>query len=190
MLIERDREKLLHALVFFSKNVRHAGKTKLFKLLNFLDFLHFQKTGRSVTGQQYYAWKMGPVPKALNNEWDEPTPEFNQHFVKGSTTFPGGRTRQTLTPRVEFNEDLFSPFELSLMQALAKRHFNDTAQDVSELSHFETGPWHEVWEVQGDRQAEIPYELVLLRRGAKEDMELLEIAKEYEAIRENYKRHQ
>jgi hypothetical protein len=33
MLISRDREKLVHAIVYFARNTRHCGKTKLFKLL-------------------------------------------------------------------------------------------------------------------------------------------------------------
>lgn len=186
MLIERDREKLLHALIYFSESVLYPGKTKLFKLLNFLDFLHYEKTGRSVTGQQYFAWKMGPVPKALDKEWEHPTTEFNEHLAKGTQRFPSGKVRHTLSPRRKFDEDLFSPFELKLMRQLAKDHFRDNARDMSELSHFKTGPWHEVWEVRGDHFEEIPYDLVLQRRGSDKDMEILEIAKEYEAIQQNY----
>jgi len=62
MLISRDREKLVNAIVFFAGNTRYCGKTKLFKLLYLLDFHHFRETGRSVTGLEYRAWKHGPVP--------------------------------------------------------------------------------------------------------------------------------
>ena len=43
---------------------------KLFKLLYLLDFEHFRQTGRSVTGLEYRALKMGPVPSELFQQWD------------------------------------------------------------------------------------------------------------------------
>jgi len=38
---------------------------KLFKLLYFLDFVHFKNYGTTVTGMEYSAWKMGPVPESF-----------------------------------------------------------------------------------------------------------------------------
>ena len=40
-------------------------KTKLFKLLYYLDFIHFKKYGFSVIGYSYIAMPYGPVPKEL-----------------------------------------------------------------------------------------------------------------------------
>ena len=65
MHIDHSREKLIQSVIFFSKNVRKLGKIKLFKILYFLDFMHFKDTGRSVTELNYSAWKMGPVPVQL-----------------------------------------------------------------------------------------------------------------------------
>src|SRR5688500_15970622 len=67
------REKLLNAIVFFAANTRYCGKTKLYKLLYLLDFEHYKATGRSVTGLEYYAWQMGPVPAKLDGQLDEPS---------------------------------------------------------------------------------------------------------------------
>jgi hypothetical protein len=50
MLITHERDKLINAIIFFAKNTRFLGKTKLCKLLYFLDFEHFKETGRPVTG--------------------------------------------------------------------------------------------------------------------------------------------
>jgi uncharacterized phage-associated protein len=72
VIITHEREKLIQAINFFARNTRKCGKTKLFKLLYFLDFEHFKLTGRSVTGLSYNAWKMGPVPVALFNEIEQP----------------------------------------------------------------------------------------------------------------------
>lgn len=59
MLITHDREKLINTIIYFAIHVKKCGKIKLFKLLYFLDFEHYKQTGRSVTGLDYYAWKMG-----------------------------------------------------------------------------------------------------------------------------------
>ena len=82
MINNRHREKLLNALVYFTSNVNHAGKTKLFKLLYSMDFLHFEKTGRSVTGLKYFAWEKGPVPVELYDEWKSPARDFNEALTR------------------------------------------------------------------------------------------------------------
>src|SRR3990172_2038157 len=42
MLLSHEREKLINAIIFFADNTRFLGKTKLCKLLYFLDFGHFK----------------------------------------------------------------------------------------------------------------------------------------------------
>ena len=68
MLINSERQKLIHAIIYFASNTRACSKIKMFKLLYFLDFEHFKTTGRSVTGLKYSAWKFGPVPTSLVSE--------------------------------------------------------------------------------------------------------------------------
>ena len=72
ILMDFSREKLINAIVFFLKTTKFCGKIKLFKLLYFLDFLHFKQTAMPVTGLRYYAWEMGPVPRDLFFELNNP----------------------------------------------------------------------------------------------------------------------
>src|SRR3990170_4026398 len=65
------REKLLQAILFFATNVHYPSKVKIFKLLFFLDFEHFNETGKSVTNLKYYAFPFGPVPGDLHDEIEE-----------------------------------------------------------------------------------------------------------------------
>lgn len=183
---ERQRLKLLNALIYFSENVLWPGKVKLFKLLYFLDFIHFEQTGRSVTGLTYNAWPKGPVPEDLNDEWKRPSVDFSEHVIRFNQELKGGKERHAIKKKKDFRPQIFTERELALMNSLAKRHFRDTADEMSDASHFETGPWDEIYKVQGRKQAEIPYELALLRRGNPEDMEVLEVAKEYEELMSNY----
>lgn len=50
MIVTREREKLLAAMVYFCHKTKHCHTLKLFKLLNLLDFEHYRQTGRSVRG--------------------------------------------------------------------------------------------------------------------------------------------
>ena len=186
MLVSRQREKLLNALIYFCENVLYPGKTKLYKLLHYLDFLHYQETGRSVTGLDYYAWERGPVPVALHEELERPKPDFIEHLLKQAQSLKNDKTRQALRARKQFRSELFSPFELELIRMLAKRHFRHSADEMSEGSHFETGLWHQVWEVEQRKQGKIPYKYVLKRRGNKDDQGTLERAADIKAFEEQF----
>lgn len=183
---ERQRLKLLNALIYFSENVIWAGKVKLFKLLYFLDFMHFEQTGRSVTGLTYFAWPLGPVPEELNNEWQAPAQDFNAHLNRINHTLRTGEERQAVQVLKSFRAEIFTERELGLLESLAKKHFRDTAKNMTDASHFETGPWDEIYNMQGRKQMEIPYDLALSRRGNADDMEVLKMAKEYEDLTSNY----
>lgn len=68
MVKSRGREKLINVAIYFATNTRSCGKIKLIKLLYLLDFEHYRQTGASVTGLEYHAMKMGPVPMDLYQE--------------------------------------------------------------------------------------------------------------------------
>ena len=81
MLINHERQKLINAIIYFANNTRYLGKIKLCKLLYFLDFEHFKQTGRPVTGLDYFAWPMGPVPVSLYNETSSPEPDMGSQIL-------------------------------------------------------------------------------------------------------------
>ena len=61
-------QKILNGIKYFVKTTKNVGRTKLFKLLYFWDFLNFKRYGKSVTGYDYYTFPFGPVPKVLYDE--------------------------------------------------------------------------------------------------------------------------
>src|ERR1700730_10448814 len=68
MIVSREREKLINAIIYFVRSTKHCHTLKLFKLLNFLDFEHYRQTGQTVTGLTYAAFPHGPVPPSLFDE--------------------------------------------------------------------------------------------------------------------------
>jgi len=184
MLTDYQRNKLINAVLYFASNTKFCGLTKLFKLLYFLDFEHYKLTGRSVTGLDYYAWKMGPVPVALYDEMAAPEPDLAEKIVLKSKPTKYKKPLIQIEPKSEFDSSHFSKRELRLMESLAKEYCNALADDLVEATHIETLPWHQVFNVERRKQAEIPYEYAL-RKDEKEIMGF--IKKENDEIVQNYR---
>src|SRR5258708_1136939 len=139
MIVSRDREKLIHAMVFFCRHTKHCHTLKLFKLLNLLDSEHFRQTGRTVTGLKYYAWQQGPVPSELWNELDKGPSEDLRHALTVTTrrdSVTRSVDRRDLKPKIEVNRKLFSRRELDIMRKLALFFDDARGEDMSELSHM------------------------------------------------------
>lgn len=172
MLLSHEREKLINAIIFFANNTRFLGKTKLCKLLYFLDFGHFKETGRSVTGMDYYAWKMGPVPVDLYEEVEAPEPDMADkvEFIEQPTKRGSMLTVRALAA---IDESLFSKRELRIMRSLAEEYRDRLAEDMAEATHLENQPWHKIYIEEGKRQEVIPYELALRKQEAEEMLQVI-----------------
>lgn len=158
------RDRLLHAIIFFTKKTDYCYKTKLFKLLFLLDFGIYKQTGRSVTGLQYFAWEMGPVPRDLFEELFNPRPDLTSALSIRSTpeTDPDFKDKRLkIRPREKFDESLFTKRELKMMYELAEVYRHARASQMIEVTHLKNQPWHQVYEVQKRIQAPIPYKLAL-----------------------------
>ena len=180
MLISRDREKLVNAIVFFARNTRHCGKTKLFKLLYLLDFYHFREAGRSVTGLEYHAWKNGPVPFALVQEWDD----LEADLAAAIEIVPErviDYDRQRVVPKIAFDDSHFTKRELRLMQELAHRHHDEMTKPLIGLTHEERGPWDKIWDGSRGNNERIPYALAVPDDDPNREA-VLEAAREFDAI--------
>lgn len=163
MLVNHEREKLINTIIFFANHTRFLGKTKLCKLLYFLDFEHYKETGRSVTGMEYFAWKMGPVPVDLYEEVDMPEPD-----MANKVEFAQKQTRRgtmlAVTPLSDFDNSYFSKRELRIMHSLADEYRDTLSEDMIEATHLENQPWHKIYVEEGKRQGHIPYNLALRRQ--------------------------
>lgn len=215
MLITHEREKLIEAIKYFAGHTKHCGLTKLFKLLFFLDFDHFRETGRSVTGLNYEAWSMGPVPADLYSEIKgAPRADMNAHLriedhkeierdieVKGiddSLNTFGSEAPRTITRKArvpaniwtlkQFNSKFFSKRELRLLEQIAFIYKELTAEQISEVSHLKGKPWH-VTKTKHGLKAPIDYMLALneQREGAPSKEEILSRIEERQAVLQAFK---
>ncbi|MDZ7753237.1 MAG: Panacea domain-containing protein [Gammaproteobacteria bacterium] len=183
MLVHRSKEKLRNAIIYFVQNTKYCGKTKLFKLLYFLDFEHFSQTGRSVTGLEYFAWPKGPVPVEIFDEVESPGPILEGVVEVTKRTAYNGNVINDIAPLQGFSGEHFSKREMKLLVGLSKEYANSYADDMVEATHLENLPWHQIYEVEGQKQHLIPYELALKK--SEYDQALKNIIDDKE-FKENY----
>ena len=149
MLINHNREKLLNALIYFSKNTRVCGKTKLFKLLYFLDFIHFRETGKSVTGLNYYAWDKGPVPQDLFHELKQPDKDLKETVILLNKSDDEDDKLCRVIAKKPFDPKFFSKREMKIMKDLSFIFKDALAKDMVEVTHLIGTPWDKTIKEKG-----------------------------------------
>ena len=166
--------------MYFASNTRNCGKVKLFKLLYLLDFTHFRETGRSVTGLEYRAWKIGPVPLELMQEWDE----LEADMASAVSIVPetvSDFIRERVVPKVAFDDSVFTRRELRLMHELSAHFADELTKPLIGFTHEERGPWDEIWDGGRGNNERIPYTLAVQDSDPSRDA-ILESAREYDGI--------
>jgi uncharacterized phage-associated protein len=180
MMVSHERDKLINAIVFFAQNTKYCGKIKLIKLLYLLDFEHFRQTGRSVTGMDYLAWKMGPVPLAFFQEWEDPEVDL----IAAIDIVPEkviDHMRERVVPKVAFDSSHFTKRELRIMAELADRFRDNLSKPMVDVTHTERGPWEKIWDGGRGNSERIPYSLAIADDEPHRDA-ILASAREYAGI--------
>jgi uncharacterized phage-associated protein len=146
MIVTHHREKLINAIIYFATHTKYCGKTKLLKLLYFLDFKHFKQTGRSVTGLDYFAWQMGPVPRDLFEELsDEMNPDLRAAIHKLAE-----EGFQKIRPKKRFDDQYFTKKEMELLEQISFIFEDAKADDMVESTHLENEPWDQTLKQKGE----------------------------------------
>lgn len=161
MIVSRSREKLINAIVFFASNTAMCGKTKLFKLLYLLDAEHFKKTGRTVTGLNYYAWELGPVPVSLAEEWLNWDNDL-AHAITIQLEDLGLRNPlEKVVPQRQFDDSHFSRREKELLEEISQRFRLSSAKELVAYVHRPGSPWATIWKDGSGFNELIPHDLAL-----------------------------
>ena len=181
ILINHNREKLLNALVYFSKNTNFCGKTKLFKLLYFLDFIHFRETGKSVTGLNYYAWDKGPVPQDLFHELKQPDKDLKDTIALLKQSDDEDNKLCKVISKRPFDPKYFSKREKKIMQDLSFVFKETLAKDMVEITHLTGTPWDKTMKERGPGK-QIAYSLAV--DGSKGSLTSEEIKERMSEVKE------
>lgn|GEM_PF-921541 len=131
---------------------RHFGATKLNKILFFADFLFYQKSGRSITGQDYQRLPSGPAPRLLPVR--QTLVDAGDLAVRERLTH--GRTQLRTIAIREVDLSGFGGDEIAVVDHVIRVLWDHSAAEASDLSHTLTG-----WRLARDGET-IPYETVFL----------------------------
>lgn len=146
MIVTYHRQKLINAIIYFATHTKFCGKTKLLKLLYFLDFKHFKQTGKSVTGQDYFAWQMGPVPRDLFEELSGNM----QPDMKAAIQELPEEGFQKIRPKKRFDDQYFSKKEMQLFEDISFIFQDAKADDMVESTHLQNEPWDRTLKQKGE----------------------------------------
>lgn len=158
-----NEEKYRNAILYFARHVRQVGRTKLWKLMYYLDFDHFERYGTSVTGEQYQKWTNGPVPvvgletvrrmEAMGDIEVNPEPTGLQYPLLKVHALR------------DYDRSVFSPTEWEMLQAVARKWKFHSAHEMSNATHGEQ-PW-----IQAEPNGLLDYALASQRGSEQSEAE-------------------
>lgn len=132
-------EKYKNAILYFAKNLtpQQLGKTKLAKLLYYLDFISYRDTKENVTGALYYKQEYGPLAQDLtemiSNLVSEKKLEINRVVV-------GEKQKDQFHTLKDPEENIFNDYEQTLLRKLLNK-YADTPTDVMVAKSHLEAPW-------------------------------------------------
>jgi putative zinc finger/helix-turn-helix YgiT family protein len=134
-------KKLREMIIYFTASIK-PWKTKMNKLLFYADFVNFRKTCFSISGAQYRAIDMGPVPNNFNSIFEFAADHEDINIQQKS--FPSGALGEQFLPNPErkFNAELFNEDELASLKEVEAKFKNTSVSDIIETSHREKA-WYE-----------------------------------------------
>lgn len=111
-------EKIRQLISYLKEKDPSIGKTKLMKMLYFIDFTSYERTGRAVTDDTYKHLPFGPVPSKVFESYEE----------------------QYETAPIAADLHLINTVELEIIDAVIKEFGGKTRQELINITHNEL-PW-------------------------------------------------
>lgn len=147
---EPQFDKIACIITFFSSQMK-SFKTKLNKLLFFSDFLHYSKTGFSITGLTYRAIQLGPVPAEYDKLYMKLADEGKIYIDE--VLIHGDNYAEIINGKEEYNENIFSDKEKEILNTIIKEFKSNTSKEIVELSHQ-----YNAWEDNQEQRKLINYQ--------------------------------
>lgn len=138
-MTKNDKEKLGNTAVYIASHTKNLSKTKLLKLLYFMEEYSVRRFHTPFLGLPYEVWQAGPVVKDVFIDLSE-TPVILDGYVTkevvGDATY--------ILPAKSFSDDEFSDNDILVMDEVIKRYGNKTAKELVSITHKNGSLWHNV----------------------------------------------
>ncbi|MFZ5515155.1 MAG: Panacea domain-containing protein [Candidatus Zhuqueibacterota bacterium] len=151
-------QKIINGIKYLVKHTNNVGRTKLFKLLFFWDFIHFKRFGMAVTGYDYYTYPFGPVPKELYDQiTKENLPvEFKNEFIIIEDCEDDDDNKfkkfKVVSRNTKIDLDWLSPNEKNVLEEVALIFKYASAKEMTEITHLHNSPWDKTIKEKGEFQ--------------------------------------
>jgi uncharacterized phage-associated protein len=135
-----SEEKLQQTILYFLEHINnvHLGRTKLMKLLYFVDFNHYETHGKSVTGATYRKLPHGPYPDKVEKLIEKMEKAGLVREVK--TSHKGYAQHRLITLNGKFDPAKFTGAELQTLERVAAEWADANATQIEAVTHREA-PW-------------------------------------------------
>lgn len=132
----RDR-KLVQLLAFLASkgSDNQINKLKAIKLVWAADRYHLRKYGRTVSGDDYYALKLGPVASQLKNIADKDKEYLPEAYLEYAEKFIRTSTNKRSITSVNTDTDLLSDSDKEALDFALENFGEYTGFEIAELSH-------------------------------------------------------
>ena len=153
-----NQKKYRNAVLYLCRKLggEVRGKKKLAKLLYFADFDLYEKSQRSLTGDVYRAFPMGPLPSTLEQITKEMAKKklLTVENIKERYDYNATEIYRCI---VEPDVSVFDKEEKKMLDRIVVKYGHLNGKQLEELSHAEA-PF-----IGTELRKEIPYELAFYR---------------------------
>lgn len=138
--LKLNKSKYKNSILYFIKhcNNRHLGKTKLNKLLYYLDFISYRDRGKPVSGDVYIHEEYGPMPSKTDEILSELKKEKKVKIDFDETYKTSGRYGFSNLKNPKIN--VFDEYEKKLLKKICKYFFVWSTDKIINQTHLEA-PW-------------------------------------------------
>jgi uncharacterized phage-associated protein len=155
----------LKAAIAYIASHQSVGKVKLFKLLYLADFTAYPRLGRSITGEIYVHFRMGPIPNTLWNDFEDITADCVD-ISESWVGMPNPEVTMTAKPNVDLSS--LGTDDRSILDEILAKYSDLNGTRLRDITHLDI-PYRAT-----SPDEVIPYSLSLYRNHRKPTLETLD----------------
>ena len=140
-MTKNDKEKLGNTAVYIASHTKNLSKTKLLKLLYFMEEYSVRRFHTPFLGLPYEVWQAGPVVKDVFIDLSENLVILDGYVTKdvvGDATY--------ILPAKSFSDEEFSDNDLLVMDEVIRKYGDKTVKELVSITHKKGSLWHKVAE--------------------------------------------
>lgn len=169
-------------LAYIAKNIPGINLRKLLKIVYLIDEKFMELRGFPLTWFNYYAWAKGPVAPEV---YDVKNGAFSEYVTCHKNEEGKNIVDSVLSHKYHVLKqmDIYSPYEMGVIDDIMYKYENCTADELSELTHVETSLWSQIVKEQNvqfiDGKSDVLIPLQRMNGGDTDKEDTYEEALEY-----------